>query len=292
MSQRTLAATTEQLATGRRIVRAADDAAGLTTAERLLARHNGLAVAERNALDGMNLVRTADGALGQLHDQLQRVRELAVQWSNGTVSASDRAAIETEAAALGEEAARIYETTTFNGIAILQGGTTVFHVGAGDTDAITGALPDLLALLQEDPFTFDQSGGTTTTTTTTTSGTPGGKATGWYKNGGAATKTTTTTTTTPATSGMDVMERVDWAIDLLTQHRATMGAIEARLEHSVRALAIEREQLIAAESRIRDADIAEAVTARSRATILGQAQASLLAQAQQLDRRRVLALLG
>jgi flagellin len=280
--ERRIARATEQLSTGLRIVRARDDAAGLTVAERLRAQHRGLAVAERNARDGMSLTRTADGALGQLHDQLQRVRELAVQWSNGTLSGGDRAAIEQEAAQLGEQAAHLYDSTRFNGIAVLQGGTTSFQIGARDGDTIATPLADLLPLLEEDPFTFDQSA-----TTTTTTGTPGGKATGWHKKNAG-----TTTTATPVTSGMDAIERIDWAIELVTQHRARMGAIEARLEHVVRATAIEREQLVAAESRIRDADMAMAATTLSRATILRQAQGTLLAQAQRLDRSRVLALLG
>ena len=292
-SDRQVAAATEVLSTGLRIVRAADDAAGLTTAERLLARHTGLAVAERNALDGVSMVRTADGALSALHSQLQRVRELAVQWSNGTLSARDRTAIEAEASLLGEEAARLYESTSFNGMALLQGGTFSLQIGAGDKDALGGALPDLVPLLDEDPFTFAQATTTTTTTTGTTTTAPGGAAHGWHKkNGsgsgsGAGSGTTTTTVTLT-----DPIQRVDWAIEVVTQQRGHLGAVENILSHRIRSLAVEREQLVAAEARIRDADIADSMAELTRASILRSAQVALAQQAQQLERGRVLALLG
>lgn len=292
-----VSAATERLSTGRRLVRASDDAAGLVIAEGLLARHTGLGAAERNVRDGMSAIATADGALAELHAQLQRVRELAVQWGNGTLSAVDREAIEIEAAGFGAEAARTYEQTAFNGIALLQGSTMTFQSGAGDLDTILAALPDLVTILEEDPFTFGSgsTGSTGTTDGETETGAPDGKAVGYWKKtapGGEPTTTSTTPTSPPATTGMGAIERVDWAIGEITRHRSSLGAVHSRLEHRLGALGVEREQLVGAESRIRDADIAVEVMALTRASILRDAQSALLVQAQQADRRRTLALLA
>ena len=297
VTDRHATAATERLTTGRRIVRASDDAAGLTVAERVLAQHSGLAVAERAARDGISLIATADGALAELHAGLQRVRELAVQWSSATLGERDRAAIQAEATALGDEAARLYETTSFNGLALLQGGTLALHVGAYDGDTIASALPDVSALLEEDPFTFGttaQSVAGGSTGTSTQPSTPGGKATGYWKKQTppAAPAAPAAPATPPVTASMGTLARIDWAIDLVTEHRAAIGAVHSRLEHRLSALGVERAQLVGAESRIRDADMAYEVTALTRARILREAQAALVAQAQRADRGRALALLS
>ena len=299
-TDRAASAATERLSTGRRVVRASDDAAGLAIAEGLLARHSGLGAAERNVRDGMSAIATADGALAELHAQLQRVRELAVQWANGALGATDRAAIEIEAAEFGAEAARTYEQTAFNGLALLQGSAMALQVGARDADTLVAALPDLVTLLEEDPFTLGGSGGssgstgsTGTTGGGTTTSTPGGKATGYWKKHtpGTPPGAPTTPPAPPVTTGMGAIERVDWAIGEVTRHRSSLGAVHSRLEHRLGALGAEREQLAGAESRIRDADIAVEVMTLTRASILRSAQSALLAQAQRADRQRTLALL-
>jgi flagellin len=129
----------ERLSSGYRINRAADDAAGLAISEKLRGQIRGLSQAQRNAQDGVSLVQTAEGSLNEVHSMLQRVRELAVQYSNGTLSTSDKAAITAEAAQLASEIERIGTTTNFNGIKLLDGSasTIKFQVGANDNDTIS-----------------------------------------------------------------------------------------------------------------------------------------------------------
>ena len=144
-AQRHLAATTDKIATamerlssGYRINRAADDAAGLSISEKLTAQINGLDQAGRNSQDAVSLVQTAEGSLDEVHEMLQRVRELAVQYKNGTLSASDRLSIQSEVNQLSSEIERIGQSVEFNGIALLSSsGTVTFQVGANDGEIIT-----------------------------------------------------------------------------------------------------------------------------------------------------------
>jgi flagellin len=128
----------ERLSSGYRINRAADDAAGLAISEKLRGQIRGLSQAQRNSQDAVSLVQTAEGSLNEVHSMLQRVRELAVQYSNGTLSTSDKAAITAEAAQLQSEIERIGNSADFNGIKLLDGsgGTISFQVGANDGDVI------------------------------------------------------------------------------------------------------------------------------------------------------------
>jgi flagellin len=138
----------ERLSSGYRINRAADDAAGLAISEKLRGQIRGLSQAQRNAQDAVSLVQTAEGSLNEVHSMLQRVRELAVQFQNGTLSTSDRAAITAEAAQLRSEIERIGTGADFNGIKLLNGsaGTITFQVGANDGDVIS---VDTLTLTDE-----------------------------------------------------------------------------------------------------------------------------------------------
>ena len=135
----------EHLSSGYRINRAADDAAGLAISEKLRGQIRGLAQAQRNAQDGVSLVQTAEGSLNEVHSMLQRVRELAVQYQNGTLSTSDKAAITAEATQLASEIERIGSSADFNGIKLLDGSTTTvsFQVGANDNDTISVATASL-----------------------------------------------------------------------------------------------------------------------------------------------------
>jgi flagellin len=128
----------ERLSSGYRINRAADDAAGLAISEKLRGQIRGLSQAQRNAQDGVSLVQTAEGSLNEVHSMLQRVRELAVQYQNGTLSTSDKAAITAEAKQLSQEIERIGKGADFNGIKLLDGSQTTisFQVGANDNDTI------------------------------------------------------------------------------------------------------------------------------------------------------------
>jgi len=126
----------ERLSSGYRINRGADDAAGLAISEKLRSQIRGLAQAQRNAQDGVSLVQTAEGSLTEVHNMLQRVRELAVQYQNGTLSATDQSAIEAEVTQLSNEISRIGTSAKFNGKAILEGAVFTFQVGASDGDSI------------------------------------------------------------------------------------------------------------------------------------------------------------
>ena len=128
----------ERLSSGYRINRAADDAAGLAISERLRAQINGLAQSQRNAQDAVSLVQTAEGALQEVHAMLQRARELAVQYKNGSLSTTDRDAIQSEINQLGSEVERIGSSAQFNGINLLNSAATItFQVGANDSQSIS-----------------------------------------------------------------------------------------------------------------------------------------------------------
>ena len=132
-----LAKSMERLSSGYRVNRAADDAAGLAISERMRAQIHGVAQATRNAQDGISLVQTAEGSLDEVHSMLQRVRELAVQYKNGSLSSNDRAALQSEVNQLASEIERIGSSAEFNGIKVLNAATTLtFQVGANDTDQV------------------------------------------------------------------------------------------------------------------------------------------------------------
>src|SRR3954449_4244042 len=141
-TQQALTQSMEKLSSGLRINRAADDAAGLAISEEMGAQVKGLAQAHQNALDGISMVQTGEGALNEVHSILQRVRELAVQYNNGTLSTGDKAAITAEIVQLSAECSRIVSTMTFNGINALGSTTPItFQVGAntGETIVLSGA---------------------------------------------------------------------------------------------------------------------------------------------------------
>ena len=137
-TENSLSKSMQRLSSGLRINSAADDAAGLAISQKLTGQVNGLGQAQRNAQDGVSLVQTAEGSLNQVHAMLQRVRELAVQYGNGTLAASDQAAIQSEVNQLQSEIARIGATAQFNGIALFSGSTTIsFQIGANDGEVIS-----------------------------------------------------------------------------------------------------------------------------------------------------------
>ena len=150
-TENSLSKSMQRLSSGLRINSAADDAAGLAISQKLTGQVNGLDQAQRNAQDGVSMVQTAEGSLNQVHAMLQRVRELAVQYGNGTLAASDQAAIQSEVNQLQSEIARIGSTAQFNGIALFSGSTTVsFQVGANDGEVIsvsTQAMSSLVGMV-------------------------------------------------------------------------------------------------------------------------------------------------
>jgi flagellin len=232
----------ERLSSGLRINRAADDAAGLAIAEGLRSQVRGFQVAQRNAQDGISLVQTAEGALSEITNILQRIRELAVQSANGTLQDTpNRADLNTEATQLVAAVDEILTRTTFNGINPFGATAITVHTGsnAGQTTSIAGT-------------------GTAITTATLGIST--------LAIGTQATANTAITT-------------VDTALTTVNTRRAQLGAAQNRLEFTVNQLGIREENAAASESRIRDADIAKETIAFTRNQILVTAGTSILAQA-------------
>src|SRR6476469_9697715 len=133
----------EKLSSGYRINRAADDAAGLAISEKMRGQTGGLAQAQRNAQDGISMVQTAEGALTEVHSMLQRVRDLKVQYNNGTNSDDDKVAIASEVAQIAQEVGDIVSDTKFNGTAVFNNGTFSFQVGANDTETVSTSAANL-----------------------------------------------------------------------------------------------------------------------------------------------------
>ena len=150
-----------RLSSGYRINTAADDAAGLAISEKLRAQIGGLAQANSNAQDGISLVQTAEGSLNEVHAMLQRVRDLAVQYKNGTLSTDDRTAIQSEVNQLGSEIERIGQSAAFNGISLLaNSGTITFQVGANDGDSISVSTISLGTAVSSSVFSLSVTGTT------------------------------------------------------------------------------------------------------------------------------------
>ena len=257
----------EKLSSGYRINRAADDAAGLAISEKMRGQIGGLAQAQRNAQDGVSLVQTAEGALNEVHSMLQRVRDLKVQYSNGTLDSEDKEAIASEVKQLAVEIDKIRDDTEFNGIKLLDGsggtsGTVSFQVGANAGETISVTTQDITA------------------SATST--------------GQVALQTVATAATDAAAStafAAVTLDNIDDAIESVSSLRATFGAVQNRLEHRLNNLATYQENLVASESRIRDVDMAAEMVDFTKLGILQQAGTSMLAQANQAP-QGVLSLLG
>src|SRR5215211_3284385 len=246
----------EKLSSGYRINRAADDAAGLAISEKMRGQIGGLAQAQRNAQDGISLVQTAEGALTEVHSMLQRVRDLKVQFNNGTNSSDDKDAIAAEVSQIGLEIKDIVEQTKFNGTAVFGSGTFTFQVGANDSETIATVAANLSTAIGT-----AGTGGTSELTALSTA---------------ALAKTALDTGGTLAG-----ISTIDGAIKNVSAARANFGAVQNRLEHRLNNLATYQENLTASESRIRDVDMAAEMTKFTKLNILQQAGTSMLAQANQ-----------
>jgi flagellin len=250
-AQRSLARTTEELqanyrrlSTGLRISTAADDAAGLAISERFRAQIRSTQQAIRNAQDGISMTQTGEGALNEVSSILIRLRELSIQASNGTISSADRNTLNQEFQDLLSEVDRIARSTTFNGVNLLDGtGSTIsFQVGIG---VIAGV--DTIQLSTSDTLTSTL-----------------GLSTLSIGSNGNATL---------------AISRIDSAINSVSQIRGQFGAVQNRLSTTIANLRIQVENQSAAESRIRDVDVAEETASLTRNSILQQAAISILAQA-------------
>jgi flagellin len=256
----------EKLSSGYRVNRAADDAAGLAISEKMRGQIGGLAQAQRNAQDAVSLVQTGEGALNEVHSMLQRIRDLKVQYSNGTLETADKQAISAEVQQLGKEISDITTKTEFNGIKLLTSGSVTFQVGAESADTITLTKTDMAAAIG--------SAGT-------------GGLSGIIDIGAAASVAAADTLFASASMSLDV---IDEAIKNVSNARSTFGAIQNRLEHRLNNLSTYQENLVASESRIRDVDMAEEMVNFTKLGILQQAGTSMLAQANQTP-QNVLSLL-
>ncbi|NBT03592.1 MAG: flagellin FliC [Proteobacteria bacterium] len=251
-SQEAYAKQATRLSTGLRINSASDDAAGMAVSEKLKNQVRGLNQAQRNAQDGISLIQTAEGALTETHSLLARMRELAVQSSNDTLSASDRANLQVEFTALYAEVDRISSTTAFNGIYLLNNADVAtgmtLQIGAnnGNTFTLTVGGAQMSTLNSN----FDSAAATLTTV--------------GYQSSASA-----------------VISAVDAAVNAVSTARAGLGALQNRLESVGRSLAVASENTAAANSRVADADIAASMSELVRAQILQQAGISVLAQANQ-----------
>ncbi|MBF0214415.1 MAG: flagellin FliC [Magnetococcales bacterium] len=262
-----LTQTFQRLSSGLRVNSAKDDAAGLAIANRMTAQIRGLNAAARNANDGISMAQVAEGALEETSNALQRIRELAVQASNDTYSSTDRSSLNTEVTQMLAEVQRIALNTNFNGNALFGGKASVansfgtafsgtFQIGpeAGQTFKVTILRADISAL-------------------------------GLSVTGGGAFGVST------AALAMSAIERVDSALDAVSDIRAGLGAVQSRFESIISNLSSVSENTDAARSRIQDADIAQESANLTRLSILQQAGVAVLSQANQQP-TIALALLG
>jgi flagellin len=267
MSQSQLGTAMQRLSSGMRVNSAKDDAAGLAIAERMNTQVRGMTVAMRNANDGISLSQVGEGALGNVSNLFQRMRELAVQSANGTNSSSDRASLNQEFIQLAQEATRTLGGTQFNGQSILSSTTdSVFQIGANSSADV-------------DRLTVPAFNWTTTTPITDVLGSA--------VISGASVPTIQISDTPTA---QDAITKVDAAIDAINSQRANFGAVQNRFENVVSNMQVAVENQSAARSRIMDADYAAETSALSRASILQQAGNAMVAQANQLP-QQVLSLL-
>lgn len=269
-NQVSMSTSLERLSSGLRINRAADDAAGLAISEKLRGQANGLNQATANAQDGISLIQTAEGALNETHSILQRMRQLTVQAGNDTNGVEGRTNIKTELDQLGQELDRIAGTTQFNGTKLLDGttGSLSFQIGANSGDTMT------VSIDKSDSTKLALSSGYVASSGST-----------------AATPSTSVLSVVSSTAVATSLTLIDAAITTVSGTRATLGAVQNRLQHTINSLSVAAENTSAAESRIRDTDMAKEMTAFTRSQILQQAGVSMLAQANSAP-QSVLKLLG
>ena len=235
----------EKLSSGYRINRAADDAAGLAISEKMRRQMRGLTQASSNAQDGISMVQTAEGALNEVHDMLQRLNELSVKAENGTLTSTDRSYIDAEVQQLISEIDRVASTTTFNEKNLLDGTLQNCSLQVGAESA------------QKIKFSIDSM-----------------YATGLSIDGCSA---------TDVKAADELNTKVKGAITALSTQRANLGAIQNRLEHTINNLDNVVENTTAAESRIRDTDMATEMVKYSNTNILAQAGQAMLAQSNQAN---------
>lgn len=232
----------EKLSTGLRITKAGDDAAGLAVSEKMRAQIRGMEQAERNVQDGISLVQTAEGALEEAGNIAQRMRELAVQAGNDTLATEDRNKIKAELTELQEEMGSIAKETKFNGNALLDGTGGDFKIQSGANSEIREVRMENLSSVADSLASLD---------------------------------------ITSNTGAQSSLTAIDKALEEITSARSELGAMQNRLEYTASNLTTSTENLSAAESRIRDVDVAKEMVKLSKLNILNQASQAMVSQAKQ-----------
>jgi flagellin len=241
----------ERLSSGLRINRAADDAAGLAISEKMRGQIRGLQQAERNTMDGISLIQTAEGALSEVHSMLQRMRELAVQAANDTYNTTDRTAASDEVKQLMDAIDDIAKTTKFNDIPLISSTPTPTTVNIQDGSESGEQLSIDLTKTKSDIATLGLTG-------------------------------IDATIKTDSSSATGAIDTIQTAIGIVSDIRSYLGAMQNRLEHVSNNLGNYSENITAAESRIRDADMAKEMTEFTKLNIINQSATAMLAQANQL----------
>ena len=236
----------EKLSTGLRINKAGDDAAGLAVSEKMRAQIRGMEQAERNVQDGISMVQTAEGALEEAGNIAQRMRELGIQAGNDTLANEDRAKIKTELTSLQDEMAQIAKEAKFNGQDLLTkaAADTKFTVQAGANKEVREIKMTNLASIASD-------------------------------------LSITTATLSNVGDAQSYVTKIDDALEKINNGRASLGAMQNRLEYTANNLTTSTENLTAAESRIRDVDVAKEMVTLSKLNILNQASQAMVSQAKQ-----------
>lgn len=242
MADKSLSTAMERLSSGKRINSAKDDAAGLAVASRMSAEIRGLGAAIRNTNDGISLAQTAEGAMGEVTNMLQRMKELAVQSANGTLSAGDRTNLDAEFQQLVSQIDNVADRTTFNGVALTSAaGTVTIQTGTNASETVDITLTDLNTAAL---FAAAQN-------------------------------------ITSAANANTAMTAIGTALDSVTTARATLGAVQNRLDATVNSLTDRSTNLADSRSRIEDTDFSAETTNLAKAQILSQASTAMLAQANQ-----------
>lgn len=234
----------EKLSTGLRITKAGDDAAGLAVSEKMRAQIRGMEQAERNVQDGISMVQTAEGALEEAGNIAQRMRELGIQAGNDTLSNEDKSKVKEELLQLQDEMKKISEETKFNGKQLLNtAGTFTIQAGA-NSETRTVKTADLSSIATNIGLT-------------------------------------SSTNISSSTDAQNFVKKVDTALSSINDARSALGAMQNRLEYTANNLTTSTENLTAAESRIRDVDVAKEMVTLSKLNILNQASQAMVSQAKQ-----------
>ncbi|MEG8051028.1 flagellin [Sphingomonas aurantiaca] len=274
-----LATSMERLSTGKRINSAKDDAAGLAISSSMTSQIKGMNQGVRNANDGISMAQTAEGALDEVSNNLQRMRELEVQKSNGTYSTSDIANIKTEQDALAKQISNVLTNTSFNGVKLFDGTAAV----APATTTTAKTIKVQAGANASDSIDLNLGSSLSEAATGSGSTLTGGGV------GTVVVATTTNGTTTVAAGG--TLQNYDDAISLVSNRRASLGAAQNQLQSAVNNLTSNATNLSDAKSRIEDTDFSAETTALAKAQILNQASTAMLSQANQ-SQQSVLKLLG